>query len=254
MTERIGYSVVIDVGCYIVGFRLHVVGSIAHGYAYPRCPEDGYVVAAVAECYALADVQTLVCCKQAKSVSLVGSASGDIGELRVPACRDAVRHARHHLPFLADSEERSKLKDGLTLEVAYRLVDVYVCYAKLLHEDLVENLMIVVDYQLAFSADYDRIAVVLGVVEHSLHVIVRYLVDVYVVIANESVGTVECDISIDNVAYLSYIGNDGYRPSGGDVYPSAIVMKLIDGIDRRLWNLMCLETDQSTVNIEECCA
>ncbi len=145
--------------------------------------------------------------KHPQGVALVCTTSGDISELWVPSCRDTMRHPRHHLLLGIKTEERSKLQNRLSLESTDGLIDVYIGNAQFIDKDLIEDLVVVIHDKVALSANYDRIAVDIGVFEHHLHVAVGNGIDVYVVIADKGIGSIERYIAVDDVAYLPNVRN-----------------------------------------------
>ena len=113
MSQGVEDAVVIDRGGDVVGLMLEGIDGIAHRDADACLKNHRGVVAAVAKGHHATGIETLVAGHRQDALALVGTVGGDVGKLRMPAARDALRHAGHQHGLVIGREEGRQLQDVL---------------------------------------------------------------------------------------------------------------------------------------------
>ena len=251
VAERIPYTVVIDRCGGIVGLLFQCIERIAHSHANTSRFDHGGVVAAIAEGHRAAGVEALVAGHRQDALALVGAVGGDVGKLRMPAARDALRHTRHQHRLVVGREEGRQLQDVLLEHDVERRGLVEVLYGEHLAEDAVDVTPGVNDCHVLTSHDDEAVAPLLAVLHAGHHVVLGNGLARDHLVAHIAQRAVGGDVAVDEVLNSAQIVDDERRTTRGNIHPRTIGLSLCQREDSRCWNLVRLETHQRAVNVEE---
>ena len=251
MSQGVEDAVVIDGGSDIVGLALEVVDGIAHRDADARLENHRRVVAAVTEGHRTTDIKTLMAGHRQDALALVGAVGGDVGELRVPASRYALRHSRHQLRLVVGREEGRQLEDVLLEHNVERRGLIEVLYGEHLTEDAVDVALGVNDCHVLPADDDEAVAFLLAILYARHYVVFGDGLAGHNLMANKAQRAVGGDVTVNQVLDCPQIGDDDGRTARGDIHARTVGLGLRQREDGRRRNLVRLETHQRAVDVEK---
>lgn len=235
----------------IIGYRLHIVASIAHGNTDSGFLDDGDVIAAIPKSHRLAYLQTKILSHGVKPLALIGITCRDVGKSRMPSSRSTIIERRHQCRLLRLATERSELQDILTSQIFETDLEVKGIYPQALNEDFLYDRREVVDGKMFLSHHNHRIAVSIRCRHHLFHICTRNRTLTNSMVPHEAAGTIGGDITIDEMLYLTEIGDDQLRATSGNIYLYSIFLCPFECIDSALRYAVSLKTDKRAIYIEK---
>ncbi len=251
MSQSVEDAIVIDGGSDVVGLLLEVVDGVTHRHADASLENHRRVIAAVAEGHRTTDIKTLVAGHRQDALALVGTVGGDVGELRMPATRHALRHTGHQLRLVVGREEGGQLEDVLLEHNVERRGLVEVLHGEHLTEDAVDVALGVNDCHVLPADDDEAVAFLLAILYARHYVVFGDGLAGHHLMANKAQRAVGGDVTVNQVLDCPQIGDDDGRTARGDIHARTVGLGLRQREDGRRRNLVRLETHQRAVDVEK---
>lgn len=113
MEERILNTTFIHMSRNVIGYLLEIISRIAHRNTNTSLPDNGNIIAAIAESHGFIYVQTQIISHCMQALALIRVGCRNIRKGRMPSARGAVAKRRHQERLLLYRTERSNLQNLL---------------------------------------------------------------------------------------------------------------------------------------------
>lgn len=113
MEEGILNTIFIHMSRNVIGYLLEIISRIAHRNTGACLPDDGNIIAAIAESHGFIYVQTQIVSHCMQALALIRIGCRNIRKGRMPSARSAVAKRRHQERLLFYRTERSNLQNLL---------------------------------------------------------------------------------------------------------------------------------------------
>ena len=171
----------------------------------------------------------------------------------MPSAGSAVFERRHQERFLLYGAERSDLQDGLIAQSTYIRDEDTAIYSQSLAEDFINLVGIMMNGKTALTYHDGRIVVSISSLDDFLHIRRKDGVLAHQCILHKAAGTIGCDVTIDEMLYLTEVIDDLLGASRRNIHLYPILLSLFQSIHSTLRNPVGLETHQRAVDVEKQC-
>ena len=251
MAEGIEDAVLIDGSGDVVGLLFQRINGITHRNANACLQNHGGVVASVAKGDGVIGVKTFMTSHCLDALALVGPIGCNVGKLRMPTARDTLGHTSQQLGLVVGREEGRQLENILLQDFIQRRGLVEVLDSQHLPEYAVHIAFWVEHSYLLTAYDYQAVAFLLGIVHTSHNVLHGDGLTTNQVVAHIAQGSVGGDIAVYEVFDSTQVSEDNRRTARSNIDPRAIGLGLCERKDGGSRNLVGLETDKCSVDIEK---
>ena len=237
----------------VIGYLLEIISRIAHRNTNACLPDDGNIIAAIAESHGFIYVQTQIISHRMQALTLIRIGCRNIRKGRMPPARSAVAERRHQERLLLYRTERSNLQNLLISQFIHIGQEDFTIHPQSLGKDFINLVGIMMDSEMMLSYDDCRIIITVGCLDNLLYIFRKDGVLAHHLIAYKTAGSIGGDVTVDEMFYLTEVSNEELRTTGRNIHLYPILLSLLQGIYRTLRNLVGLETHQGAVNIEKQC-